>query len=389
MQSASQSITEKPSNVGLYHSPNTILTIYAQHIKSIVDNKLILVKGVYIDVPNANSYSGYYYENLKGENDTSLIKIKVPAIVRSKLQSKQIYVFSGVIEKKVTASSIEIVFCINDVLSVEKSQYTEAELEGYKIIQRKVAKGYVDVEAKIRESIYENKKLRIANIYGESAIVDRDFQRGIEGAIVNFDIQNFRCSLAQPQKIIETLQTLSKGNFDIIAIVRGGGDAGLEILNNPTIAAQALQLPCIFLSALGHDVNNTLLDKIADKKFSLPLHYGVTLREIVERATEELTHSKAALLEKVRSEVLKSFTDVVKAKDEQVKLLQEQVTKANTNNLELNKYYDKLIEDKISALNKQNQVAIEQIRQEQRTSQVIAAVIGFAFAFLIFYIIKS
>jgi hypothetical protein len=82
------------------------------------------------------------------------------------------------------------------VLTSEKSQYSEAELEGFKVIQQKVALGYVDVEAKIRESIFENKKLRIANIYGESAIVDKDFQRGISGAMVNFEIQNFFCIIS-------------------------------------------------------------------------------------------------------------------------------------------------------------------------------------------------
>jgi hypothetical protein len=344
---------------------------------------------VYDGSQYAKEYSGYVYDKLKGESDNIYLNIKVPILLRSKLISKQIYTFSGIIEKKVKDSSVELTFSIDRVLNVEKSQYSEAEMEGFKVIQQKVAKGYIDVEAKIRESIYQNKKLRIANIYGETAIVDKDFYRGIEGAIVNFEIQTFRCSLAQPQKIVETLQKLSTGDFDIVAIMRGGGDSGLELLNNPIIAAQAIKLKSIFISALGHDIHDTLLDKIADKKFSLPLHFGVKLREIVERANEDLTNSKSALLNKVRTEVAKSFADTLKANEEQVKLLKEQLKNSTESNLEKDKYYTKLIEDRVSKIYKDNQNDVRMLKQEHKTSQYIALVIGFALAMLIVYIFKS
>ena len=386
-QSMSDDIPARSSDIQIYHSPNTILNIYAGYLRSLVDNKVISIRGVYVSDPNAKSYSGYHYEYLKGENDTISLKIKVPALVRSKLQNKQIYVFSGFLEKKVALSSVELVFCIDNVLVSEKSQYSEAELEGFKIIQQKVALGYVDVEAKIRDSVYENKKLRIANIYGESAIVDKDFQRGISGAVVNFEIQNFRCNLSQPVKIVETLKGISNMGYDIIAIVRGGGE--LSALNDPTIASQVLKLSCVFVCAIGHAVNETLLDKIADKSFELPLHYGVKLREIVERANEDLTNSKSVLLNKVRTEVAKSFTDTLKANEEQVKLLKEQLKNATESNLEKDKYYTKLIEDRVSKIYKDNQNDVRTMKQEHKTSQYIALVIGFALAMLIIYIFRS
>jgi exonuclease VII large subunit len=249
----------------------------------------------------------------------------------------------------------------------------------FQLIQQKIALGYIDVEAKIRESIYDNRKLRIANIYGESAIVDKDFQKGIAGAVVNFEIQNFRCNLAQPNKIVETLKGLSNMGYDIVAIVRGGGE--LSTLSDPAIADQVLKLPCAFVCAIGHAVNKTLLDKIADKSFELPLHYGVQLREIVERAKEDLTNSKSALIDKVRVEVTKSFADTLKANEEQVKLLQEHVKNANARNMEMFLQYQKIDSD--------HKLAIEKIKQEKNTSQIIALIIGFAIAMLIIYIFKS
>ncbi len=387
-----QLVEVKPSQSNgspVYYSPNIILNLYSTHLRTEADNRVISIRGVYDGSQYAREYSGYVYDKLKGESDNIYLNIKVPILLRSKLISKQIYTFSGIIEKKVKDSSVELTFSIDRVLNVEKSQYSETEMEGFKVIQQKVAKGYIDVEAKIRESIYQNKKLRIANIYGETAIVDKDFYRGIEGAIVNFEIQTFRCSLAQPQKIVETLQKLSTGDFDIVAIMRGGGDSGLELLNNPIIAAQAIKLKSIFISALGHDIHDTLLDKIADKKFSLPLHFGVKLREIVERANEDLTNSKSALLNKVRAEVAKSFADTLKANEEQVKLLKEQLKNSTESNLEKDKYYTKLIEDRVSKIYKENQNEVRTMKQEHKTSQYIALVIGFALAILIVYIFKS
>ena len=257
-------------------------------------------------------------------------------------------------------------------------------------MQRRVGVNMTGFYTKIRDSIYENRKLRIANIYGVSLFVEPDFTAGLSTSKVNFDIQNFSCSLVQPTAIVETLKKIALGNFDMVAIVRGGNDGTLEVLNDPQISKQIFNMSSAFLAALGHKgTTETLLDKIADKKFLLPHEYGTKLHQIVERAKEELTNSKAVLLEKVRNELTKSFTDVVKAKDEQVKLLQEQVTKANTSNLELSKHYDKVIEEKVSKVNKENQAAINSIRSEQKSSQIIALVIGFALAILIVYIFKS
>lgn len=374
---------EKLISTQLYHSPNTILSVYAGFLRTVVDNKLLLVRGVYINDPNAREYSGYVYESIKGESDNAILKIKVPVKVRSKLQSKQIYVFSGLIEKKIGNSIVELIFCIDSVLATEQSQYSEEELEGLKLIQRKVSIGFIDVEAKIRQSIFDNRKLRIANIFGESAIVDRDFTKGIAGALVNFEIQNFRCNLSQPQKIIETLKGLSNMGYDIIAIVRGGGE--LSTLNEPAIANQVIQLKCAFVCAIGHAVNSTLLDKVADKSFALPLDYGVKLREIVERANEDLTNSKSALLDKVRVELNKSFADIIKAKEEQVKLLQEQIKVDAARSLEVERHHEKRAEERVSNMEKQNKVLLDRLKQEQRSSQLIALIIGFAIAMLFFF----
>ena len=390
MQSIVDIIPGKASDIQIYHSPNTILNIYAGYLRTAADNRLILIRGIYTDDPRAISYGGYYYDKLKGENDNRSMKILVPALLRTKLQSQQIYVFSGFVTKQIKDSAVELNFIVDNMLTSEKSQYTESELEGFKIIKHKVAMGYVDVEAKIRDSIYENRKLRIANIYGVSLFVESDFTAGLSTSKVNFDIQNFSCSLVQPAAIVETLKKIALGNFDMVAIVRGGNDGTLEVLNDPQISKQIFNMNSAFLAALGHTgTTETLLDKIADKKFLLPHEYGTKLHQIVEKAKDELTNSRAVLLEKVRNEMTKSFTDVVKAKDEQVKLLQEQVTKANTSNLELSKHYDKVIEEKVSKVNKQNQVAIDNIRSEQKSSQIIALVIGFALAMLIIYIFKS
>ncbi len=66
-QSMSDDIPARSSDIQIYHSPNTILNIYAGYLRTLVDNKVISIRGVYVSDPNAKSYSGYHYEYLRGK----------------------------------------------------------------------------------------------------------------------------------------------------------------------------------------------------------------------------------------------------------------------------------------------------------------------------------
>ena len=70
------------------------------------------------------------------------------------------------------------------------------------------------------------------------------------------------------------------------------------------------------------------------------------------------------------------------------KRLKEQLKNSTASNQEKDKYYSKLIEDRVSRIYKENQESLSKLKQEQKGSQIIALVIGFALAMLIFYTLK-
>jgi hypothetical protein len=402
-----------------YHSPTTIINIFANVLKTPAEAKLIEVRGKYEGDSTNKIYGGYYYESLKSEFDSRTLKLKIPIQLRSELQNNSIYNFLGTIEKKISnsTSSIDIFFVIDRILNAEESKITEEDLLKFKVLSTKTEVGYKDFEAKVKYSIFTNQKLKIANLYGSTAIVDRDFSKGIGEAIVNFQITNHRCNLSQPNDIIKEIKKLSEGDFDVIAIVRGGGDDGIKILNNPKIAEQALKVDKIFVTALGHTIHNTLLDQIADKKFALPHDYGVALREIVDRAKEEIQNSKGALIAQVQKDLTKVFGDEIKSlkeqvsakskdlelisnkhkelfeklqqdknrtiqeisksKDDQIKVLKDQLDKINNQTSQVQNNYEKLIQERISTAVKQGENKLQAQKNATTTYLVIVAIIAF------------
>jgi len=178
--------------------------------------------------------------------------------------------------------------------------------------QKQMGKGYRDVEALIKEHIYNGTEIRIANLYGSTAIVHKDFEKGLADAIVRFKIQDFRCNFQSKAEIQAMLQHLNAVEVDAIALVRGGGDkASLEIFNDSDIGNAALALKPALISALGHTVDETLIDKIADKKFALPHDYGNSLKVWVDQAAEELAKSKSIFIEQVKKDLKKTFDDQI------------------------------------------------------------------------------
>jgi DNA repair exonuclease SbcCD ATPase subunit len=111
--------------------------------------------------------------------------------------------------------------------------------------------------------------------------------------------------------------------YDIVALVRGGGDRqSMETFNNIQLSELFIELNTLTVTAIGHTIDETLLDKLADKRFHLPHDYGVGLHAIAEKLSHERSNSRALLIDEVKKDVSKQFS-------EQVKTLTEQLSKRN------------------------------------------------------------
>lgn len=154
-----------------------------------------------------------------------------------------------------------------------------------------------------------------------------------------FQISEYTCSITSATSIISKLEEISQLNYDMIAIVRGGGDRqSMETFNNIRLSELFIDLGTVTVTAIGHTVDETLLDKLADKRFHLPHDYGAGLHAIVEKLSHEKSNSRALLIDEVKKDVSKQFS-------EQVKTLSEQLLKRNEEFQKLQESSTKQLQD--------------------------------------------
>ena len=338
------------------YSPTSVIGIFNNALKIPTTITLIYLKGRYC-YGGGKAYINYYYDFLYSESDNTSIGVKISGLLRSKIITNEIYTLRGFIEKKIKNSSIELVFVVDDIVSQEEKSISEEDLKRYDLIQKKLEKGSYDIETFIRNKILKSEKVKIANIYGHSAIVQKDFNEGLDVSSKEFKISDYTCNITSATSISDLLDKISDSGYDIIALVRGGGDKqSFDVFNNLFLAEKFINLPCISITALGHTVDETLLDKLADKRFHLPHDYGLGLHSIINKLTEEKSNSRALLIEEVKTDVSKQFV-------EQVTTLTDQLKKKNDEFLEAQKAYKENIEQQTKNFNEQLKIRNEEVEK--------------------------
>lgn len=140
-------------------------------------------------------------------------------------------------------------------------------------------------------------------------------------------------------------------------MVRGGGDKqSFEVFNDSTLAEYFISLNSISVTAIGHTVNESLLDKLADRRFHLPHDYGAGLHLIVDKLVQEKSNSRALLIDEVKKDISKQFI-------EQVKTLDSQLKKKNEEFVEAQKTYKEQVENQTKSFNDQLKIRNEEVEK--------------------------
>lgn len=333
------------------YSPGSVIGIFINALKLNATVNLIYLKGRY-SFGGGKAYGNYFYDLLFSEGDNISIGIRISSLLRSKITNNEIYTLRGYIEKNVKNSSIELRFVVDEIIQQEERSISEEELQRYELIQKKLETGSKDLETLIRDKMLKDEKIRIANIYGNNAIVQKDFSEGLDVSGQYFEIDDHSCNITSSTAIISKLNDISPLDYDIVALVRGGGDRqSMETFNNIQLSELFIELNTVTITAIGHTVDETLLDKLADKRFHLPHDYGAGLHAIVEKLSHERSNSRALLIDEVKKDVSKQFY-------EQVKTLTEQLSKRNEE-------FQKLQESSVKQLQDTQKSFTEQEKQRK------------------------
>lgn len=338
------------------YSPAAVIGLFNNALKLNATVNLIYLKGRY-SYGGGKAYVNYYYDLLYSESDSTSIGVKMPGLLRSRIVNNEIYTLRGFIEKRIKNSSIELVFVVDEIIAQEEKSVSEEDLKRYELIQKKLEKGSRDLETFVRNKVLKSEKVKIANIYGHQAIVHKDFYEGIDVSSREFEIDEFTCNITSATSVSELLQRIVPAGYDIIALVRGGGDRqSFDVFNNLSLAEKFIDLPCITITALGHTVDETLLDKLADRRFHLPHDYGAGLHAVISKLSEEKSNSRALLIEEVKKDVSGQFA-------EQVTTLTQQLKKKNEEFTEAQKTFKEQMEQQTRTFNNQLKVRNEEMEK--------------------------
>ncbi|WP_294297499.1 exodeoxyribonuclease VII large subunit [uncultured Chryseobacterium sp.] len=343
------------------YSPASVIGIFSNALKINATVNLIYLKGRY-SYGAGKAYGNYYYDLLFSESDHVSMGIRISSLLRSKIVNNEIYTLRGFIEKSIKNSSIELRFVVDEIIQQEEKSISEEELHKYELIQKKLEIGSKDLEALVRDKLLLNAKVTIANIYGNNAIVQKDFAQGLDVSSSFFEISNYSCNITSSTAILSTLKELSLKNYDIIGLVRGGGDRqSMETFNDLILSEYFINMEPLMVTAIGHTVDETLLDRLADKRFHLPHDYGAGLHGIAEKLSLERSNSRALLIDEVKKDVKTQFS-------QQVETLERQLKKKNEEFTEAQKAYKEQAENQSKTFTDQLKVRNEEFQKLQLNS---------------------
>ena len=140
----------------------------------------------------------------------------------------------------------------------------------------------MNIENILMGILRERGKPRIAVITGISAITDKDVRGGLGEYAEYYWLNDQKVNLSNEKEIVGALKKLDEENFNVIALVRGGG-SGLDIFNSIELSYTVVSMKTPVVCALGHAEDKLFLDEVVNEKYITPTAFGGKLREIAQK----------------------------------------------------------------------------------------------------------
>lgn len=348
--------------------------------------QILYIKGIFKQ-GNGTLYSnGYYYDTLKDENNSTQVKILVPALIRSRMKADSLVVICGMVTKRIDAakSSVELQFRVDSIVEEVKAQVIDKEDQRrIELRQKKVVSGFKNVDSILETLLFDKTRPRIAVVLAQNSIVLADFENGKRAASVAMDFVEVRVPFTQTPQLCTKLRELDQQGYNVIALVRGGGIDSKTDVDKPEVIETIIGMKTPFIAGVGHANENIFLREVADKWTPTPQGLGQYFAEIVENVTVKRNNSRAAL----EADIKKQFKDLLDVEKKRNEELNKQITKLNEAN--------KTTNDALKSQLKTEQLLVNQLQEKLNDARgnkfwvyvivaVIALIAGFVIARLMF-----
>ena len=349
-----------------YYTPVELVGIYRSFLERGKSNGVVWLRGIYIQKPNQNVQWAAFYDELRDVDTNVTITLKINRQDRSRLKSNSLVQVGGLIElNPFQNGTIQIVVNVTRFEIVKDQFVTEQDLKRSEIRIAKTKRGFKNVDAILEDKLFKDERPRVALVFATTSITMADFNAGVNAAAVKIDFKEERQSFGNAATLSAFLQTLDSQQYDVIALVRGGG-SGIESLDEIDVLQTVATMSTPIICAIGHVGEELFMKSIADKVAPTPNGLGQYFSEMVEKITAKRNNSRAALIEEVRKQFIKQIEESNKKNKE----LLEQVTKLNKQAEEQRKAnaenLKKLSEENAKNLQKQQEENKKNLESQQK-----------------------
>ncbi|HJV77680.1 MAG TPA: exodeoxyribonuclease VII large subunit [Paludibacter sp.] len=281
-------------------SPDTLLDLFASSLVSEFLNKWVLVEGVYFETAKYE-YHGYYYDELRTNSGDAKITIKIRKEDRMQFTDGRFYQISGHLcfskAQLFDSSKIGLIFFV-DRLKKGENEIQKISLGDYELLKSRFVNGFVNIEVEILRLLRDNKKPKILILTGKESIIDQDIISQLSD-IDRYEITFERVNLSSKKELSVFLQRSLVLENSFFAIARGGG-ASISLFDDPDICRILIEKRQPFITAIGHEMDKPLLQKLADLSFQTPIAFGEFLDKMirVDEAYKSELRRKSLIMQK-------------------------------------------------------------------------------------------
>ena len=329
-----------PAPANLF-KPSEIIGILRNHLATgQVNQRVVCLRGIYFKGGYINQYYRTATDRLVDESTSDELTLSMPLNLRDDLENGNVITVHGILDRSITNKGlIQIVLKVTEVEKIKELAVSEDEIKRTELRRIKSEKGFKNVDSILESLLFQDKRPQIALVYAETSITNDDFEKGVQAARTHIDFKEYRVSFAKTKVFCQTLKQLDAMNYDVIAIIRGGG-AGLEALDEVELLETLVNMNTAWMYGAGHEGEKLFILNIADKAIAIPHALGTYFRDITDGVVQKRNNSRAALVKEVEGQFKKQLEESNKknkellAQIEKMTKQQQEQTKANKENIE-------------------------------------------------------
>ncbi|MCE8864144.1 exodeoxyribonuclease VII large subunit [Phocaeicola vulgatus] len=343
-----------------FYKPSELMGIFKNFFSHKEINASVLcLQGIYFKSDKV--YGNAAWDQLRDENTSESLTVIVPVSLRNDLQNGNLISVYGTLDRRVQNNgSIQFLLNVSRIEKVKDIAISEDEVKRADCRRRKGKLGYKNVDGILENKLFANQRPKVALIYADTSITNSDFEKGLAAAKSSIDFVESRISFANSKALCTLLKSLDNQDYDLIAIIRGGG-SGIEKLDDIAVVETLTNLKTGWIYGVGHEKENLFIRNIADKVIPIPFALGTYFRDTVESVIQKRNNSRAVLVQEVKKQYEKQIEDSNKKNQELTKQL-ESLQKQNKEQAETS-------QKQIAALTKAHEESQKQMKNQAEQFQ--------------------